>query len=129
MYGNTGLNGKNKVNAVSLDYLYETKTIENIGYIHLDVEGMEYKILQGSNKLLDECRPIISFEQHLELDDYSIILSYLNNKNYVVFLIDEILPACRHDCRNSFAFPNELFNEQLIKNIHDHLGKEILIPK
>ena len=129
VYGNTGLNGKNKVNAVSLDYLYETKTIENIGYIHLDVEGMEYKILQGSNKLLDECRPIISFEQHLELDDYSIILSYLNNKNYVVFLIDEILPACRHDCRNSFAFPNELFNEQLIKNIHDHLGKEILIPK
>ena len=110
VYGNPGLNGNVKTNAVSLDYLYETKAIENIGYIHLDVEGMEYKILQGSSTLIDNCRPIISFEQHLEIDDYGIILSYLKNKNYTIFLIDEILPVCRHDCRNSFAFPNEIYS-------------------
>ena len=120
--------GTCKVNAVSLDYLYETNVIENVGYIHLDVEGMEYKIIEGSSKIINECRPIISFEQHLELDDYSIILSYLKNKNYVVFLIDEILPGCRDDCRNSFAFPNEIYNVSLIENINSFIGKNIFTP-
>jgi hypothetical protein len=90
---------------------------------------MEYKIINGSSNLIDECRPIISFEQHLEIDDYGIILSYLKNKDYSIFLIDEILPGCRHDCRNSFAFPNEIFNETLIQNIHNYIGQNILISK
>jgi FkbM family methyltransferase len=129
VYGNPGLSGKNKVNAVSLDNLYETKAIENIGYIHLDVEGMEYRIIEGSNKLIDDCRPIISFEQHLKIDNYDSIISYLKNKYYTIFLVDEILPGCRDDCRNSFAFPNEIFNETLIENIHNYLGQNILISK
>jgi len=129
IYGNPLLSGINKVNAVSLDFLYETKHIENIGYIHLDVEGMEYKVIEGSRNLIDNCRPIISFEQHLLIDNYDIILSYLKNKNYRVFLIDEILPGCRYDCRNSFAFPNEIFNESLIENIHHYIGQNVLISK
>jgi len=129
VYRNPGLNGNVKINAVSLDYLYETKQIDNIGYIHLDVEGMEYKILEGSDTLIRECRPIISFEQHLEIDDYDIILSYLNKHKYIVFLIDEILPSCRHDCRNSIAFPNEIYNEDLIENINTYIGNNILIRK
>lgn len=129
IYNKVGLNGKIKINAVSLDFLYEVKTIENVGYIHLDVEGMEYKIIKGSSKIIDECRPIISFEQHLEIDDYNIILSYLKNKKYTIFLIDEVLPGCRHDCRNSMAFPNEIYNETLIKNIHNFIGKNIFISK
>ena len=129
VYGNTGLNGNVKINAVSLDYLYETKQFDNIGYIHLDVEGMEYKILEGSDTLIRECRPIISFEQHLEIDDYDIIVSYLHKHKYVIFLIDEILPYCRHDCRNSIAFPNEIYNEDLIENINTYIGKNILIRK
>ena len=129
VYGNPGLNGNVKINAVSLDYLYETKTIDNIGYIHLDVEGMEYKILEGSINLIEKFRPLISFEQHLEIDDYDIILLYLKKNNYTIFLIDEILPGCRHDCRNSFAFPNEIYNETLIDNIHNYLGQKILISK
>ena len=129
VYRNPGLTGNVRVNAVSLDYLYETKTINNIGYIHLDVEGMEYKILEGSRSLIEKCRPLISFEQHLEIDDYDIILSYFKKHNYTVFLIDEILPGCRHDCRNSIAFPDEIYNESLIKDIHSYIEKNILIPK
>lgn len=90
---------------------------------------MENKIIEGSNKLIDDCRPIISFEQHLELDNYDIILSYLKNKNYNVFLIDEILPGCRHDCRNSFAFPNEILDDSFIENINNFIGRNILISK
>jgi FkbM family methyltransferase len=125
----TSLNGPLKVNAVSLDHLYQTKSIENVGYIHLDVEGMEYKILEGSVALIEQCRPLISFEQHLEIDNYDIILSYLKKKNYTIFLINEILPGCRHDCRNSFAFPNEIYNETLINNINAYIGTNILIYK
>lgn len=129
VYGNTGVNGIYKQNAVSLDYLYENNLIENISYIHLDVEGMEYKILQGCSNILDRYKPIISFEQHLELDDYNIILTYLNNKNYVVFLVDEILHGCRHDCRNSFAFHKNIFTPKLIENINAYIGKDIMIHK
>jgi len=129
VYKNIKNNEKLKISAVSLDYLYETKQIENIGYIHLDVEGMEYKILEGSNTIINKYRPIITFEQHLEIDDYNIILNYLNNKNYKVFLIDEILPGCRVDCRNSIAFPNEIFTDGLIIDINNYIGKNILIPK
>lgn len=128
IYGNPGINGINKVDAVSLNYLYEKREIDNIGYIHLDVEGMEYKIINGSSNLIDECRPIISFEQHLEIDNYNMISSYLKNKNYSIFLINEILPGCRNDCRNFFAFPNENFNITLIENIHNYIGQNILIP-
>jgi len=129
VYGGCGKNGRTKINAVSLDYLNDIKCIENIGYIHLDVEGMEYNIIVGSTNLIDKYRPIISFEQHLDMDDYSIILSFLTNKQYKVFLIDEILPGCRYDCRNSLGFPIEIYNEDIVKNISVLIGKNILIPK
>ena len=129
VFENTGINGNIKVGAVSLDYLYDKQSIENIGYIHLDVEGMEYRVMKGSSNLIDSCRPIISFEQHLDIEDYNIILSYLTDKQYSVYLIDEILPGCRYDCRNSLAFPNEICNEELILQINDFIGKDILIQK
>lgn len=116
-----------RVNAVSLDFLYEMKAIENVGYIHLDVEGMEYRVIQGSDALINACRPVITFEQHLEIDNYAILLAFLKNKNYSVYLIDEVLPGCRHDCRNSLAFPNEICSEALIQSIHDFIGKNVLI--
>ena len=105
------------------------KEIKNIGYIHLDVEGMDYKVLVGASNIIDKDRPIITFEQHLEIDDYSLILNFLNKKKYTVFLIDEILPGCRPDCRNSIAFPNEIYSENLINNINHYIGKKILILK
>lgn len=126
IYGNPGLNGNNKVNAVSLDYLYSIKVIDNIGYIHLDVEGMEYKILEGSRQLIEACRPLISFEQHLEIDNYPAIVSFFNQYAYTVFLVNEVLPGCRPDCRNSFAFPNEMYSDSLITSIHAYLGSTIL---
>lgn len=127
VYGNPGLNANTKTPAVSLDYLFNLSIIDNIGYIHLDVEGMEYKIIEGSVTLIDIHRPIISFEQHLEIDDVIAIISFLIDKNYKIFLIDETLPGCRHDCRNFFAFPNEIYNDELIININNYIGKPILI--
>jgi len=127
VYDNCGTTGKNRASSVSLDYLYDNREIENIGYIHLDVEGMEYKVIVGSNNIIDKYRPIISFEQHLEIDNYEEILIYLINKNYKVFLINEILEGCRHDCRNSIAFPVESFHENIIDLIHNSIRENLML--
>ena len=123
-----GVQGRNKVNAITLDHLFQNGEIENIGYIHLDVEGMEYKVILGANQIIDTCRPVITFEQHLEIDNYDLILSHLLDKKYVVFLIDEVLPGCRPDCRNSIAFPEEIFDPTIVDGIHQYVGREILLP-
>jgi FkbM family methyltransferase len=129
VYGVWGGTGKNKVSAVSLDYLHELKCIENIGYIHLDVEGMEYNVLKGASAIMAAYRPIVSFEQHLNIDNYSIILNYFNERQYKVFLVDEIMPGCWPDCRNSFAFPCEIYTDELIKTINALIGRDIMIPR
>ena len=123
-----GCEGRNKVDAITLDHLFNIGEIENIGYIHLDVEGMEYKVILGAEKIIDSYKPIITFEQHLEIDNYNLILEHLTNKNYVVFLIDEVLPGCRPDCRNSIAFPKEIFDPSIVTKFHQYIGKEILLP-
>jgi FkbM family methyltransferase len=107
VYGNTAENGKHKVQSYSLDFLLEQKVIENIGYIHLDVEGMELNIVQGAEKLIASSRPIISFEQHLETDNVTGICDLIKQKMYTIYLINEVLPGCKPDCRNFLAFPNE----------------------
>tara|TARA_R110002074_G_scaffold401735_1_gene601109 strand:+ start:9291 stop:10169 length:879 start_codon:yes stop_codon:yes gene_type:complete len=111
-------NGKTEQKAVSLDYLYETNVIENIGYIHLDVEGMEHQVLQGSENIIDKYNPIISFEQLLDREDYTIVSNYLKNKSYKVFMINEIPVGCGNYCRNFIAFHDSIFSEELIKNIN-----------
>ena len=63
------------------------------------------------------------------MDDYNIILKYFIEKNYSVFLIDEILPECRPSCRNSLAFHNSIFNIKIIEDINEHIGRKIMIPR
>ena len=127
VYGNPGTEGKLKLNAVSLDYLHEQKEITQIGYIHLDVEGMEFRILQGSSHIIDLYQPIITYEQHLELDNIELIRSYLKEKKYTIFLIDEVLLGCRLDCRNFIAFPTTFYKESFVEEIHTFLNKKILL--
>jgi FkbM family methyltransferase len=127
VYGLDDGNGKLNVDSVSLDHLYDTNIIDNIGYIHLDAEGLEYKIIRGSGKIIEKFNPIISFEQHLELDNYNVIITHLKEKKYNVFMIDEILPGCRPDCRNFFAFPHDVYNETVIQHINTHIGMVVMI--
>ena len=61
------------------------------------------------------------------MDNYNQIINHLKEKKYNIFMIDEIMPGCRPDCRNFFAFPYSVYNETLIKNINAHIGKRILI--
>lgn len=115
--------------AVSLDFLYENKIIENVGYIHLDVEGMEYRVLCGCTNLIDTHKPIITFEQHLEIDNYDQVLNFLVNRGYKVYMIDEVLPGCRKDCRNSIAFHESIFESYIVDNINTYIGRNILVKE
>ena len=90
---------------------------------------MEYKVLIGSSNIIDIYHPIITFEQHIDIDDYESLANYLKQKDYKIFLIDEILPGCRYDCRNSIAFHNSIFTVKIINNINKYIGKAILIEK
>jgi FkbM family methyltransferase len=113
------ISGKTTVSAVTLDNLYETKQITNIGFIHLDVEGFEYKVLQGSVDIIDKYNPIICFEQHILTDNYNQIYDFLLKRNYTIYIINEKLLGCKPDCRNFISFPNN--SEYSIQKINKHL--------
>lgn len=100
--------GRTKVESVTLDYLYSQGVIDNIKYIHLDVEGFEFNVIKGSENIINIFNPIISFEQHINTDNYIELSNHLKHKRYDVFLINEQLPGCKPDCRNFLAFPTNL---------------------
>ncbi len=118
-------NGNIKLEAVSLDYLYNKNIINNIGYIHLDVEGFEYKIINGSIKIINDFNPIISYEQHIDEDDYYKLSKYLFELGYNIYIINEILKPGRYDCRNLLAIPKNINLD--INEINNYVGKEVLL--
>lgn len=122
-----GKRGKNVVNAVSLDYLFKEGVIKDVDYIHLDVEGMEEYVIEGAEHLIAEYRPIISFEQHLNTDNYQKLCLYFINIDYIVFIINEIIPPNKPDCRNFLAFPNEKYNKKIFKDINNKICHNILL--
>ena len=110
----------NKRNSTTLDILHKNNQIDNIGFIHLDVQGFEYKVIQGAKQVIDKYRPIITFEQHISTDNYHQIVKFLNDHKYVSYMINEKLPGCRNDCRNFISFPS--LDLQKINNINKHLN-------
>jgi len=119
-------NGKNSATAWRLDDLHNAGEITNIAYIHLDVEGMENRVVAGAQKLIDTYKPIIAFEQHLEQDPFIELAEHLTQKGYVVYIINEFLPGCRPDCRNFIAFPTTKFDDKIAEAINAHLGQDVL---
>jgi FkbM family methyltransferase len=117
---------KNQIEAVSLDDLFYAGEIADVAYIHLDVEGMENRVVAGATTLIDMCRPIIAFEQHLEQDSFIELSEHIAAKDYTVYLINEVLPGCRPDCRNFIAFPKTRFDSKIAEVLNAHLGQEVL---
>lgn len=100
----------NKVQAHALDTLFAQNLVKNVKFIHIDVEGMEWNVLRGAERLLTSDRPIITYEVHVTTDTHiDDIEQYLKGLNYTVFLINEELPGCLSDCRNCLALPNEIY--------------------
>lgn len=117
---------RNQVKAWPLDDLYAAGEIADVAYIHLDVEGMENRVVAGATKLINTYKPIIAFEQHLEQDPFIELSAHIAEKGYVVYLINEVLPGCRPDCRNFIAFPSDRFDDAFVEAINAHLGQDVL---
>jgi FkbM family methyltransferase len=124
---NEGNSGSNVMETTSLDELFKSNTITNIGYIHLDVEGMENLVVKGAENIIDVYKPVISFEQHIDSDDYIGLSNHLKSKGYVIYLINEVFEGCRVDCRNLLAIPKENFYDNLIGEIQAHLNNDNLM--
>lgn len=119
--------GINTIKSTTLDILYNLGKIDNIGFIHLDVEGMEYDALKGSIKIIDLYRPIVAYENHLELDkNIEKIKNFFKERKYIVRMINEVLEGCRPDCRNFLAIPEEIDNNINYNELHISLNAEHL---
>lgn len=129
VYREAGPVPKNKIDATTLDDLHKDGIISDIGYIHLDVEGMEFRVVIGAEELIKKYRPVISFEQHIEKDDVKGLSNHLREKGYSIYLINEIMPHCAPDCRNLLAFPIEKDTPELIENIHNYLCRDNILIK
>lgn len=121
--------GSLRIPAVSLDQLFEEGKIVDVDYVHLDVEGMEFKIIKGMSNIINVYKPIISFEQHLEIDNILEIINYLKDRNYIIFMINEVLPGCREDCRNFLAFQNSKKFEDVVKYLYSYFGDPTLFTR
>jgi|TARA_B100001559_G_C16405578_1_gene577833 FkbM family methyltransferase len=100
--------GKNKVNSVSLDYLYAQSIIDNVGFLHLDVEGMEFNVIKGASSLINRFKPVIIFEQHTRTEPYKEICKHLKSTfGYETYMIPEVCGA-RQDCRNFLSIQPSL---------------------
>ena len=105
---------KNSIESSSIDKIVYEGNYE-IGLMHVDVEGFELSVLQGSESVLKRDMPVISFEQHISREDVSKVSNYLKNFGYRVFMVNEVLPFCDKDCRNFLAFPVNKEIPQLTK--------------
>ena len=95
---------KNGKISTTLDILDRDKTITNIGFIHLDVEDMEFLILKGSINLIRKYKPVISVECHSQKQ-----LIQIKNllKKYSIYLIDEVC-GISSSCRNFIMVPSNI---------------------
>jgi FkbM family methyltransferase len=110
--------GKHKMLTTTLDKL----DLKDIGFIHLDVEGMESDVIEGGINLIKKSRPVVAFEQHLDSDDYKGLSNTMKSMNYKVYMITETMPHCNVDCRNFISIPNEKLTNIDIATI---LGNEL----
>jgi len=120
------VNGRHSFEATSLDNL----NLDNIGFIHLDVEGFEYKVLNGSTNIINKYNPIIVWENHIEKEDYMKIINFFSSRNYNTFLINEQFPHCFPDCRNFISLPeNSNININKLNNKFKDSYKEFTPDK
>ena len=88
---------------------------------------MEFKVIKGSIDIIHKYKPIIIFEQHIDTDNYMELSSFLLNKGYQIFMINEILEGCNPDCRNFIAYnpDTSVIIKKDIKDIRSLLPVEL----
>jgi FkbM family methyltransferase len=122
------IKGEHKYNieSISLDELCNRKIIENIDFIHIDVENLENEVLKGSYNLIQMYNPFIIFEGHIKSnpDKVNECLFFLKKNDYIIYMIDEDA-GCPEDARNFISVPQK--RNDFFKNNFDFLNYIILV--
>jgi FkbM family methyltransferase len=118
-------NLKKKIQVVNLDKFIKKKT--NIGYIKIDVEGAEYKVLKGLENIMDLSRPIVQIELSTSFlmrfnDSIIDIFNYFKIKDYLFIRKQFSKKTIRFIKSNKIYFNSTKKNT---KSCHDF----IMIPK
>jgi FkbM family methyltransferase len=115
--------GKHKLMSTTLDQLLHKNRVTDVSYIHLSVEGYEFKVLNGGRELIEKYHPIISWKAHIDMSHYQHILGLMSQLNYVSFLLNERFPHCRQTCRNFISFPKNAIPDSKIATINQSFGQ------
>ena len=97
-----------KVEIQTLDNLFLDIWKSHPSFLHIDVEGYELEVLQGSVKIIEQFKPIFSIEIHV-LHDKSLaveLILFAEKYNYVIYMVNEVCGLFT-DCRNFICFPSE----------------------
>jgi FkbM family methyltransferase len=90
--------------STSLDSLHQEGVIGEVGFMHLDVEGYEMKVLLGPQQMIEQDKPIVVFENHVLSQPAAPMINFLADRGYKVYMINESNPGSNPDCRNFVAF-------------------------
>ena len=52
-------------------------------------------------------RPVVVWENHLNTDNVNETIAFFHGLKYKSFMINEMFPHCRKDCRNFISFPTD----------------------
>ena len=82
---NSSINYEESIKFNTLDNLVKEHGINNIGIIHLDVEGMEIQALQGGKYIINKSKPYMSLENNGENKNnnnyYHLYYKWIYNKD------------------------------------------------
>jgi FkbM family methyltransferase len=70
----------------------------NIDFIKIDTEGGELGVLQGGERLIQRCKPIILFEHGIGASEFygtkpAMVFDFFNKLNMRIFLLSELLTS------------------------------------
>lgn len=94
---------KVKVNLITIDHYVESNKIEKCDLIKIDVDGIEYDILKGSQELIKKLQPIFI----VETNDDQRIIDFFIQQNYRILNM-KLKPISEGELPiNIFCIPNK----------------------
>lgn len=110
--GNAGLRSGSgvPVKVTTLDCYCQKYGIDRINFIKIDVEGMEYEVLKGSEMVLRNMKPLVYFESLAEFDAssgytfFESIEKYFNKLGYVFYSVNSFGKIRQTDNIGSTAY-------------------------
>jgi FkbM family methyltransferase len=73
-----------ETNANTLDYLLQLKGITDVNWVKIDVEGAEFEVLKGANKILSDSKDIALLIEVHGKNTYEPIIDSLRSYNFKI---------------------------------------------